>query len=103
MLSAVRVMTQRSQQASRVRQPDDDARVLSGPVDRGRDALAAWDVHISRDGQTGEVIHPALVYVLDRDGRVAFTATGGGAYAAELVGRLYGGRQGAGSPTVTRR
>ena len=67
---------------------DSDAHVLSGSVDRVLAELDAWEVSISRDGLTGEVIHPAVVYVLDGTGRVAFTATGGGEYTAGLVGRL---------------
>ena len=67
---------------------DDDAHVLSGPVDAVLETLEAWEVSISRDELTGEVTHPAVVYVLDPTGRVAFTATGGGEYTAGLVGRL---------------
>jgi hypothetical protein len=50
--------------------------------------LEAWDIAIERDTRTGEVIHPALVYVLDREGRVAFIATGDGRYVAGLLARL---------------
>lgn len=67
---------------------DEDAHVLSGEVDEVLAELEAWEVNISRDELTGEITHPALVYVLDEDGRVAFTATGGGEYTAGLVGRL---------------
>jgi protein SCO1 len=66
----------------------DDGHVLSGPVDRVLAELEAWEVSIQRDERTGEVAHPALVYVLDRDGRIAFVATGGGQYTAELLARL---------------
>jgi cytochrome oxidase Cu insertion factor (SCO1/SenC/PrrC family) len=66
----------------------DDAHVLSGGVDKVLAELEAWDVSIQRDERTGDVVHPALVYVLDRDGRIAFVATGGGRYVAELLGRL---------------
>ena len=67
---------------------ESDAHVLTGPVEDVLETLEAWDVNISRDERTGEVTHPAVVYVLDRSGRVAFTATGGGEYTAGLVGRL---------------
>lgn len=66
----------------------DDAHVLSGPVDAVLAELEAWEVSIQRDDRTGEVVHPALVYVLDRDGRIAFVATGGGQYTAALLARL---------------
>jgi cytochrome oxidase Cu insertion factor (SCO1/SenC/PrrC family) len=67
---------------------DGDAHVLSGPVDRVLAELEAWDVSIQRDERTGDVVHPALVYVLAPDGRIAFVATGGGQYVAELLARL---------------
>jgi protein SCO1 len=66
----------------------DDAHVLSGAVDVVLSELEAWDVSIQRDERTGDVVHPALVYVLDRQGRIAFVATGGGQYVAELLARL---------------
>jgi cytochrome oxidase Cu insertion factor (SCO1/SenC/PrrC family) len=66
----------------------DDAHVLSGPVDTVLAELEAWDIAIERDTRTGEVIHPALVYVLDREGQVAFVATGDGRYVAGLLARL---------------
>jgi cytochrome oxidase Cu insertion factor (SCO1/SenC/PrrC family) len=65
-----------------------DAHVLSGPVDMVLAELEAWDIAIERDERTGEVVHPALVYVLDREGQVAFVATGDGRYVAELLARL---------------
>jgi cytochrome oxidase Cu insertion factor (SCO1/SenC/PrrC family) len=66
----------------------EDAHVVSGPVDAVLAELEAWKVGIQRDDRTGDVLHPALVYVLDRDGRIAFVATAGGQYLAELLARL---------------
>jgi cytochrome oxidase Cu insertion factor (SCO1/SenC/PrrC family) len=65
-----------------------DAHVLSGPVAAVLAELEAWDIAIQRDERTGEVVHPALVYVLDHEGRVAFVATGDGRYVAGLLARL---------------
>lgn len=65
-----------------------DGHVLSGDVDRVLSELEAWGVPIGRDSLTGDVTHPGLVYVLDGGGRIAFAATGGGRFVAELVGRL---------------
>jgi protein SCO1 len=65
-----------------------DAHVLSGPVDTVLAELETWDIAIERDERTGEVVHPALVYVLDQEGQVAFVATGDGRYVAELLARL---------------
>jgi cytochrome oxidase Cu insertion factor (SCO1/SenC/PrrC family) len=74
--------------AARVWSLDDDAHVLSGAIDRVLAELEAWEVSIQRHPRTGDVVHPALVYVLDRDGRIAFVATGGGRYTAALLARL---------------
>ena len=57
--------------------PTTDAYVLSGSVDEVQSTLAAWNVPGSRDTRTGEVTHPALVYVIDAQQRIAFAATGG--------------------------
>jgi cytochrome oxidase Cu insertion factor (SCO1/SenC/PrrC family) len=65
-----------------------DAHILSGPVDTVLVELDAWDIAIQRDERTGEVVHPALVYVLDHEGRVAFVATGDGRYVAGLLARI---------------
>ncbi|MDP6700487.1 MAG: SCO family protein [Candidatus Latescibacteria bacterium] len=51
----------------------DDAHVLSGPVDEVSAALDAYNVPGQRDLQTGDITHPALVYVLDRDGQIAYS------------------------------
>lgn len=67
---------------------ESDAHVLSGSVDQVLAELEAWEVSISRDQLTGEVTHPAVVYVVAPDGTIAFVATGGGEYTAALVGRL---------------
>jgi cytochrome oxidase Cu insertion factor (SCO1/SenC/PrrC family) len=66
----------------------DDAHFLSGPVETVLAELEAWDVHIQRDTRTGDVIHPALLYVLDANGEIAFAASGGGEYLAALLARL---------------
>jgi protein SCO1 len=66
----------------------EDAHVLSGPVHGVLAELSAWEVSITRDPRTGDVVHPALVYVLGPDGRIAFVATGGGEYVAGLLARL---------------
>ncbi len=62
--------------------------MLSGSVDSVTAALDRWGIHRSRDARNGEVIHPAVVYVLDRDGRIAYAATGDAEVIAQLVRRL---------------
>jgi cytochrome oxidase Cu insertion factor (SCO1/SenC/PrrC family) len=68
--------------------PAEGAWVLGGAVDDVEAVLDAWDVPRSRDLSTGEVMHPSLVYVIDRSGRIAFAVTGGAAAIASLVERL---------------
>jgi len=62
--------------------------VLGGAVDAVEATLDAWRVPRTRDLTTGEVTHPSLIYVVDREGRIAFTATGGASLLAELARRL---------------
>ena len=52
-----------------------DARVASGDVAAVEGMLAAWNVPIARDEKTGEISHPALIYVLDGEGRLAYAFT----------------------------
>jgi cytochrome oxidase Cu insertion factor (SCO1/SenC/PrrC family) len=51
-----------------------DAHVLGGEVDEVLAVLEAWrmPIHIQRDDRKGEIAHPALVYVLDGEGRIAW-------------------------------
>ncbi|HEY7194897.1 MAG TPA: SCO family protein [Gemmatimonadales bacterium] len=53
-----------------------DAHVLSGDVAAVERTLDAWQVGRTRSAQTGEVTHMGVVYVLDRQGQVAFALTG---------------------------
>jgi protein SCO1/2 len=73
-----------------VRQWDlpDDARVLSGEVDQVNAALDAWGVARERDPQTGDITHPALVFILDATGSVQYASSGGPRALAELARRV---------------
>ena len=66
----------------------DDAHVVSGLVDTVAAALDRWGIARSRDPRTGEVTHPQLVYVLDREGRLAYSTTGDAVAIEQLVRRL---------------
>ncbi|MFA5505627.1 MAG: SCO family protein [Vulcanimicrobiota bacterium] len=50
-------------------------RVLSGEPEEIARLTDALDVPVSRDQKTGEIYHPALVFILDREGRVAYGFT----------------------------
>jgi len=62
-----------------------DARVLSGSPDEVDRVLSAWRVPRARNERTGELSHPAMVYVIDRDGRIAYAI---GARADVIAGAL---------------
>jgi cytochrome oxidase Cu insertion factor (SCO1/SenC/PrrC family) len=67
---------------------DGDAVVLSGTVAAVEAALDDWQVARARDSLTGDVAHPPLVYLVDREGRIAYAATGNAVTIAELLRRL---------------
>jgi protein SCO1 len=50
----------------------DNAHVLSGPVDDVLAVLDDYNVPRERDQKTGDISHPALVYVLDTTGSIAY-------------------------------
>lgn len=66
----------------------EDAFVLSGSVDEVEAVLDAWNVARSREPRTGDVTHPALVYVVDPTGSIAYAAGGSAAVLVELLGRV---------------
>lgn len=67
-------------------QPGD--RVVGGEVEAVNAALDAWDVPRERDPRTGDIAHPALVYLLDDEGRIAFAARGDVETLVALAERL---------------
>ena len=66
----------------------DGAYVLGGSVAEVLAAAEAWGVTIDRNEQTGDITHPAIVYLVDRRGRIAFTAPGGRAVLVDLLRQL---------------
>lgn len=54
-----------------------DARVLSGEPAVVERVLNAWRIPRIRNERTGDVSHPSLVYVIDRNGRIAYALPGG--------------------------
>jgi cytochrome oxidase Cu insertion factor (SCO1/SenC/PrrC family) len=53
-----------------------DAHVLSGDPETVEQVLTRWRVPRLRNAQTGDVTHPAMVYVV-RDGRIRYALPGG--------------------------
>jgi protein SCO1/2 len=66
----------------------EDAHVLSGDPETVNAVLDAYRVPRERDEATGQVAHPALVYVLDEDARIAFAASGDARTLRALLARL---------------
>lgn len=62
--------------------------VVSGPVADVERVLDAWRVPRERDPLTGEVIHPALVLVVDADGIIRYRTPGGPDLLVDLVAKL---------------
>lgn len=65
-----------------------DGAVLSGDVAAVEATLDAWQVARVRDPLTGDVAHPPLVYLIDREGKIAYAATGDATTMADLLRRL---------------
>lgn len=59
--------------------------VLSGAVPEVAAVLAAWKVGVGRDPNTGEIAHAGLVYLVGRDGRLAYALP---AAREELITRM---------------
>jgi protein SCO1 len=68
--------------------PVEGAWIVSGAVADVEAALDAWNVQRSRDLTTGEVTHPSLTYIVDRDGTLAYASTGGTQALITLLRRL---------------
>ena len=67
-----------------------DAFVVGGDTALVAATLARWNVALQRDLRTGEIAHATLVYLVDREGRIAYAVSGnsGAAALAELARRL---------------
>ncbi|MCC6316951.1 MAG: SCO family protein [Gemmatimonadaceae bacterium] len=64
------------------------AHLLGGSVEAVESTLDAWGIWRQRDERTGEIVHPSSVYLFDREGRLAWIASGGAEQIAALVERL---------------
>jgi protein SCO1/2 len=65
------------------------AHALSGEVARVESVRQSWGVSAERDLQTGEIVHPGLIFVVDRQGRLAYRFNNPPAeWLVEAVARL---------------
>lgn len=62
--------------------------VVSGEIEDVNKALDRWMVPRERDLKTGDITHPAIVYLVEADGTIAYGSTGGNAQMLSLVERL---------------
>lgn len=67
---------------------ESDEYLLSGSTAEVLKVLEAWGVPRSRDPRTGEITHPALTFLLDRGGKIAYALTGAALNRADLLGKL---------------
>jgi protein SCO1/2 len=69
-----------------------NAHVLSGEVPEVLGVLDAWEMPYTRDPQTGDVGHPAMVHVLAPDGTIGYSFNGPTvAWVAEAARRVVAG------------
>ena len=62
--------------------------LLSGTVDAVNAALDALQVARERMPDTGDIVHPALVYLLDAEGMIVYAASGHAELIEELARRM---------------
>jgi protein SCO1/2 len=67
---------------------DGDAHVLSGAPDAVERTLNAWRVPRTRNMKTGDVLHPAIIYIVSADGRITYVLNGGADAIASAVRAL---------------
>jgi len=65
-----------------------EAHVLSGAPEAVERALNAWRVPRVRNEKTGDLSHPAIIYVLGTDGRIAYVVQGNAAAIVAAVRAL---------------
>lgn len=47
--------------------------ILSGEVKVVTDVISRYGITTSRNLETGDIVHPSMIYVIDQDGKLAFT------------------------------
>ena len=62
--------------------------LLSGTVEAVNSALDALQVARERVPDTGDIVHPALVYLVDAEGTIVYAASGHAELIEELARRM---------------
>lgn len=62
--------------------------ILSGTPEQVTEVLKAWRIPTERSIETGEVAHPATVYIIGPSGRIVAIGVGAGRQFADAVGKL---------------
>ena len=65
-----------------------DAHVVSGAVDDVERALNRWRIPRVRNGQTGDITHPSIVYVVGPDGRLRYAVNGTSEQIIAAIGAM---------------
>lgn len=63
----------------------DDEFLLSADVGSVEETLDAWEVGRRRDGSTGDIIHPRLIYLVDANGRLVGATSGSVSTLIEMI------------------
>jgi cytochrome oxidase Cu insertion factor (SCO1/SenC/PrrC family) len=62
-----------------------DARMASGPISDVEGVLEAWGIERSRDSRNGDVLHVPRIFVVDREGMLAYEVDPDATLLAELA------------------
>jgi protein SCO1/2 len=62
--------------------------IVGGTVEAVEAALDAWGIARTRDERTGDIVHAGVIYLVERDGTIAFSSTGGVEHVVSLGARL---------------
>lgn len=62
--------------------------LLSGAIQEVLATLEAWGVPRSKDPRTGEITHPALTFLIDRQGKIGYAINGAAFHFGKLLEKL---------------
>ena len=63
--------------------------VLSGDIDQVNETIKKYGVTTTRDEATGDISHPSMIFVIDQDGKLAYTFNNAPSrWITQAIGRL---------------